>query len=101
MNTTDGSDIGALEAAFAPIAPVPPTVAYNPAAASTIVFPAAQRVLRSAVAVSSSGGVAPKSVSVANCFISAGFLITNAPITFNGTAGGELAVSFSFFHSRV
>ncbi len=89
-NTSDGADIGAFEAQTAPVnPPVAPTVAYSPTAGSTINFPTgAAGTATSSIAVSSSGGVAPGTVNVANCSAPAGFTITNAPINLTGTAGG-------------
>ena len=73
----------------AAVSPVAPSVTYTPVATSTINFPSgAAGSASSSIAVSSSGGVAPGTVNVANCIPPAGFTITNAPINFTGTAGG-------------
>jgi hypothetical protein len=66
-----------------------PTVTYNPNFGSTINFPGGPAGPATAsIAVTSSGGTAPGSVTVDNCSATAGFTITNAPINLTGTAGG-------------
>ena len=83
-NTSDGSDIGAFEAQPAGVAP---TVALSP---SSLTFPSGPAgTATSSVNVSSSGGVAPGTVTVSTCVATSGFTITNAPISLTGTAGGS------------
>ncbi|MCU0753496.1 MAG: CSLREA domain-containing protein [Xanthomonadales bacterium] len=85
-NTSDASDIGAFEAQNAG---APPTVSYSPSPGTLIVFPGGgPGVATRNISVSSSGGVSPGAVSVANCTASSGFFITNLPINLTGTAGG-------------
>ncbi len=86
-NTSDGADIGAFEAQTAPARRR--RVTYSPSPGTSIVFPAGGAgTATQSIAVSSSGGVAPGAVSVANCTSSPGFFITNFPINLTGTAGG-------------
>lgn len=86
----DASDIGAVEAQTAPVAPpAAPIPAYNPVAGGSVAFTSFEvGVNRGFVSVSSSGGVAPGTVRVSSCSASSGFTIVNGPIDFLGTAGG-------------
>ena len=86
----DASDIGALEAQSAPVAPpAAPIVAYNPNAGGSVTFaPFDVSTNRGFVSVNSTGGVAPGSVRVNPCAASTGFTIINGPIDLLGTAGG-------------
>jgi hypothetical protein len=86
----DASDIGAIEAQTAPIAPpAAPTALYNPSAGGSVTFsPFDVSTDRGFVEISSTGGVAPGSVRVSACNATAGFTIVNGPIDLLGTAGG-------------
>ncbi len=86
----DASDIGAVEAQTAPIAPsTAPTVAYSPITSGNVAFGSFDiGINRGFVSVNSSGGVAPGTVRVSACTTSAGFTIANGPIDLLGSAGG-------------
>jgi CSLREA domain-containing protein len=97
----DASDIGAVEAQTAPIAPpTAPTVTYSPIAGGSVAFAFFEvGVNRGFVGLNSSGGVAPGTVRVSACTTSAGFTIANGPIDLLGTAGGA-QISGSFIDMR-
>ena len=98
----DASDVGAAEAQTAPVAPPSaPIVAYTPNVGGNVAFSFFDvSTNRGFVAVNSSGGVAPGTVSVSACTASAGFTIANAPINLLGTAGGMQIITGSLIDLR-